>query len=129
MKAIRKYFNFFVSFDEAIELLPEEEQGKMYRAIIKYGLYGTPPEFGDNASKLAWKLIQPILDRKPRGAQEENTNAKKERIQNECETNPKRIQNESDSNPKPFVDKDKEKDKEKGKRPFSLTEEDRRRLL
>ena len=52
---------FYKSFDEAISMLPESEQLKAYRAIIKYGLYGEESEVSGVAGAIL-SMAKPQID-------------------------------------------------------------------
>jgi len=56
-----EYVTFYKSYDEAMEMLPENEQMILYRAIIKYGLYEHEPELDGVMLNLAWTLILPQI--------------------------------------------------------------------
>lgn len=57
----RGYMNFLVSFEEAIDDLADgAAQLSLYRAIVRYGLYGEIPELTGIAATL-WRLIFPVL--------------------------------------------------------------------
>ena len=55
---MKESFIFYRSFYEAIEDLPEKEQLKLYKAIIKYGLEDEESEL-TGVSKTIFKLIKP----------------------------------------------------------------------
>ena len=57
----RESLLFYKSFDEAIELLSDEDQLKAYRAITKYGLYGIEPNL-DGVSGAVFLLAKPQID-------------------------------------------------------------------
>lgn len=61
----REQFTFYKSFEEAISVLPEEEQLKVYRGIVRYSLFGEDPgempKCLSPIGQMAWKLIFPII--------------------------------------------------------------------
>ena len=63
----RSTFNFYRSYFEAVEVIPEPSQrAALYRAICAYMLDGTPAELSTEAEPLAamaWALILPTLNR------------------------------------------------------------------
>ena len=63
----RSTFNFYRSYFEAVEVIPEPSQrAALYRAICAYMLDGTPAGFSTEAESLAamaWALILPTLNR------------------------------------------------------------------
>lgn len=69
MKLQRKQFTFYRSFYDAAEALPEKEQLDFIRALCNYALYGTEPtELCGAASKAAFCIVRPILDKGRRQA-------------------------------------------------------------
>ncbi len=118
----RDYTPFFKSFEEAINDLEDEKtQLKLYRAIVRYGLYGEVPELDGLAATL-WKLIYPNLRNNRKqfengikgGAPKSNKNASK--------NNPNSTQQEAKNNPNStYKEKDKDKEKENNKENNSLS--------
>lgn len=112
----RDYTPFFKSFEEAINDLEDERtQLKLYRAIVRYGLYGETPELDGLAATL-WKLIYPNLRNNRKqfenglkgGAPIGSSNNPNGRRGNE-RTNPKLTQVEPKTNPElNYKEKDKE---------------------
>ena len=105
----RQFTPFFVSFEEAINDLDDKDvQLSLYRAIVRYGLYGEVPELSGIAATL-WRLILPALQSNRKqfingssgGAPKGNQNARKT------------TQKQPNDNPKTSLkDKDKDKDKD-----------------
>ncbi len=102
----RQFTPFFVSFEEAINDLDDKDmQLSLYRAIVRYGLYGEVPELSGIAATL-WRLILPALQSNRKqfingssgGAPKGNQNARKT------------TQKQPNDNPKTSL-KDKDKDK------------------
>ena len=102
----RQFTPFFVSFEEAINDLDDKDmQLSLYRAIVRYGLYGEVPELSGIAGTL-WRLILPALQSNRKqfingssgGAPKGNQNARKT------------TQKQPNDNPKTSL-KDKDKDK------------------
>ena len=59
---MRNSFVFYGSYFEAINELPDEEQGQIYKAIIQYGILGEEPQQLSTVGKMCFKLIKPTLD-------------------------------------------------------------------
>ena len=92
----RQFTPFFVSFEEAINDLDDKDmQLSLYRAIVRYGLYGEVPELSGIAGTL-WRLILPALQSNRKqfingssgGAPKGNQNARKT-TQKQPNDNPK----------------------------------------
>ena len=54
-------FIFYASYYDGISELPEEEQGKLYVALMNYAFSGKDPEL-TGALSMAFKFIKPTLD-------------------------------------------------------------------
>lgn len=115
----REAMLFYKSFDEAISLLPDDDQLKAYRAIIRYGLYGEDPDI-DGVAGAIFLLAKPQIDannRKyengKRGGRPKKTENDAEEKQEKTEIKPKENLKETEAEPK---EKDKEKDKVKDKK-------------
>lgn len=54
-------FIFYASYYDGISELPEEDQGKLYVALMKYAFSGKDPEL-TGALSMAFKFIKPTLD-------------------------------------------------------------------
>lgn len=59
---------------QPLQVLPMEEKGRLFDAILEYGEFGTVPDF-DGMLAMAWGFIQPRLDRD--GENYENTIAQR----------------------------------------------------
>lgn len=59
----RKYFAFFESYFEAIEVLPKKYQRDIYHAICKYCLKGEVDEALSGVSKGIFLSLKPALDK------------------------------------------------------------------
>ena len=55
-------FTFFESYHEALSRVPDEQYGRIVRAICNYAFYDVEPDFKDNTDFVAWMLIKPIVD-------------------------------------------------------------------
>ena len=98
----KAYISLYYSYREQLEMLPDDERGRLIIALLDYAENGTIPTF-DGASKMAFSFIRAQIDRDSgkyaarcqknrenaiKRRKSENTNACK-RIQphaNECET-------------------------------------------
>ena len=119
----RESLLFYKSFDEAIELLSDEDQLKAYRAITKYGLYGIEPNL-DGVSGAVFLLAKPQIDAnnrryengkrggRPAATKSKPNDTNKKPKQNQTETKAKPKQNQTETKVKA---KDKVKDKVKVK--------------
>lgn len=56
-------FTFFVSYDEALSRVSDEQYGRIVRAICSYVFRDKEPDFKDNAEFMAWKFMKPIIQR------------------------------------------------------------------
>ena len=106
---------FYKSFDEAISLLPDEDQLETYRAIIRYGLYGEEPDI-DGVSGAIFLLAKPQIDANNRKYENglrggRPRKSEDEADKNQDETKEKPIENQDETKEKP-KEKDKEKDKD-----------------
>ena len=63
VKLLRHQFTFYESFFDALRDLPDEQFGRIVRGVCEYSLYGDEPSYNDPTSKMAWKLIRPILQK------------------------------------------------------------------
>ena len=59
---IRGGFQFFRSFQEAIDRVNEKDQLVLYRGIVCYALDHIEPTFNDPLLELIWTLVKPNLD-------------------------------------------------------------------
>ena len=59
---IRGGFQFFRSFQEAIDRVDEKNQLALYRGIVGYALDHIEPTFKDPLLELIWTLVKPNLD-------------------------------------------------------------------
>lgn len=57
----RESFVFYKSWQEAIDLLPEDEQAQAYRAIVRYACTGEEPQF-DGTVKIVLTMARPVID-------------------------------------------------------------------
>lgn len=55
-------FTFFESYHEALSRVPDDQYGRIVRAICNYAFYDVEPDFKDNTDFVAWMLIKPIVD-------------------------------------------------------------------
>lgn len=124
----RKSFVFYESFLEAIELLPEEEQLSVYRAIVTYGIEGEEIDL-TGAARIAFVLIKPIIDKnnqryqnglkggRPASIDDKKTTKAKPN-QNQTRTKPEPNWNQTRTKPEPDddVDDDADDDDEKTKK-------------
>lgn len=52
----------YFDLEPALSMLSDAEAGQLLRAAVKYGHYGTVPEF-DGLLAMAWVFVQPKIDR------------------------------------------------------------------
>lgn len=98
---------FYRSFVEAIDMLPEDEQLKAYRAIARYGLDGTEPEPEiDSVYMAVFLLAKPQIDANnrryengKRGGRPKATDKEAGNNQAETKTKPKQNQAETEAEP------------------------------
>lgn len=87
----RNQFTFYKSFEEAISMIPEDEQLKLYRGISRYSLFGEDPdEMPESLSmmgKLAWNLIFPILQSARRKSESGSKGGTRSKVNNPNGTN------------------------------------------
>lgn len=57
----RESFVFYKSWQEAIDLLPADEQAQAYRAIVRYACTGEESQF-DGAVKIVLTMARPVID-------------------------------------------------------------------
>ena len=110
----REALLFYKSFEEAIGLLPDQDQLKAYRAIIRYGLYGEEPQL-DGVSGAVFLLAKPQIDannRRYENGKQGGRPKKADCNQDETKEKPKDNQEATESEAK---EKEKEKEKEKVK--------------
>ena len=118
-KIERSGFVFYLSFYEAAEALDPDEQLQLYRAIIRYGLFGEVPTADEYKKHIIamFKLILPQIDANNKRylngkmGGEHGKKGGRPKKENPTET-PKKPQENPTETPK---EKDKEKDKEKEK--------------
>ena len=58
----RKSFVFYRSFRDALNDLPDDMQGRLYKAVADYALDGAEPNFSTGVESEVWKLIKPQLE-------------------------------------------------------------------
>lgn len=58
----RSSFIFFSSYYDAINELPEDEQGRIYQAIVIYSITGKVPKNLTAIGKACFKLLRPFID-------------------------------------------------------------------
>lgn len=56
-------FTFYASMADALSELPSAQRLAVYDAMGSYAFEGVSPTFEDIAPKVAWKLIQPLIDK------------------------------------------------------------------
>lgn len=107
---------FYKSFEEAISMLPDEDQLKAYRSIVRYGLYGEEPDV-DGVAGAIFLLAKPQIDANnrryengKRGGRPKKTEIESDYKQNISEVKPNKNQNITNIKAK---EKDKDKDKVK----------------
>ena len=54
----RPCFTFVRDWFDCIDVLPEESQGRLYRALVRFGLNFTEPEFTDPMEASLWRLLR-----------------------------------------------------------------------
>lgn len=54
----RPCFTFMRDWFDCIDELPEETQGRLYRALVRFGLNFTEPELTDPTEKFCWKALR-----------------------------------------------------------------------
>ena len=59
----RQSFTFYLSFEEAIRELDDNEQLILYKSISQYSLFGKEPSNLTGLAKLVWKLLFPVLSK------------------------------------------------------------------
>ena len=114
----RESFTFYASWEQGISKIKDPEaRESVYRAIVRYSLFGEEPELSDPMAIMCWEFAKPIIDkartnsfvsrvRKP--SLNGNNNASKNASKNERKTNEKRTKNERKT--KKIKDKIKDKD-------------------
>lgn len=84
----RKYIPFYDSFEKTIDKLENEtEQLDLYRAIVRFGLYGEEPKRLTGLANLLWEAFRPTIEKSRNraisgsqaGNREGNTNALKKK--------------------------------------------------
>lgn len=55
---IMVYFDMLDALDE----YEDDERGKLFSAMLRYGMYGELPEFEDRGMRTLWKNVQPRID-------------------------------------------------------------------
>ena len=110
----RDYMPFFKSFEEAINDIQDTGvQLALYRAIVRYGLYGEEPALTGIASTL-WKLIYPNLKNNRKQFENGTKGGAPKRNKNAIKNNPNSTRIQPENKPKTnYKDKDKDKDKDK----------------
>ena len=101
-------FIFYRSFFEAIDTLPRDIQGEIYRAIVRYGITGEETECLKPIARSLFILMKPQIDantsryengckggRPKAGGEDEKPNG------NQTETKPKPNGNQTETKPKP----------------------------
>ena len=58
----RKQFTFYRSYYDALMQLPAASRGKIFVAIMEYGLFGKEPEGLNSVQKACFFLIKPTLE-------------------------------------------------------------------
>lgn len=101
-----KKFTVFESYLDAIEEMPEEQQGVFAVGLIKYGIRGAMPDFKESNQRIAFKLIKPIVD----SHEKDNKRKKKQSEDVESMENPRKIHGKSTES---LMEQDMEHDKEK----------------
>ena len=103
-------FTFYGSYYEAIQELPENEQGNIYKAIIDYAMTGQTPNL-QGAMKMAFILIKPNIDN---SIKQSKNRTKQEPNKNQIETKRKPNKNQIETKQEPLhQDNIKETDKDK----------------
>ena len=108
---IRHQYVFYESFHDAMRELPDEQYGRLMKAMNNYALYGDLPELTDVVEKMVWKLVMPILQ-KGRNKSHEGA-GRPPSNRNQVEIKPKSNKNQTVSNPSLIVDMDNGEEKEK----------------
>ena len=106
----REGFIFYVSFADAIDTLPDDQQLTLYKAIQNYGLHGTIPDIEGPALGM-FRLIKPQIDANNRrykngqkGGKPKQTDGKPSDNQDGTKGEPKEKENVNEN------DNDKQKD-------------------
>ena len=58
----KAYISLYYSYREQLEMLPDDERGRLIIALLDYAENGTIPTF-DGASKMAFSFIRAQIDR------------------------------------------------------------------
>ncbi len=108
----RDTFVFYPSFLDAIELLPEDEQVKAYRAITHYGIYGEISETESDSAKIILYMAMPSIDNakknRKNGGKGGRPQKKSEITSGYLEKKPVVMKNETEKeNKKPVVKEEK----------------------
>lgn len=62
MKKPKGFFTYF-QHAQVIEEFSDEEAGKVYKALLRYGMSGELPDFGENKMiRIAFKMFQADVD-------------------------------------------------------------------
>lgn len=57
----QRTFRFYLSFEQVISELEEQDQLKLYKAISRYGLFGEQPQDLTGLAAACWTLIEAVL--------------------------------------------------------------------
>ena len=94
----REYMPFFKSFEEAINDIQDTGvQLALYRAIVRYGLYGEEPALTGIASTL-WKLIYPNLKNNRKQFENGTKGGAPKRNKNAIKNNPNSTRKQAKNN-------------------------------
>lgn len=104
-KLLRHQFTFYESFFDALRDLPDEQFGRIVRGVCEYSLYGDEPSYNDPTSKMAWKLIRPIL-------QKGRNMARDQKKHNSCANEAQNVRNSSQCHLKEVDIKEDKENKE-----------------
>ena len=114
-------FTFFGSYWEATQGLSDDDQGKMYKAIIDYAMTGIEPQL-EGTMRMIYVLIKPNIDKSICNAR---NRAHKRTAENDCTKGLQKTTAENDctkGTPPKDKDKEREKDKDKGERKENICE-------
>lgn len=101
-------FIFYRSFFEAIDTLPRDIQGEIYRAIVRYGITGEETESLKPIARSLFILMKPQIDANMsryengcKGGRPKAEREEKKPEQNQRLTEPKPSENRTETEPKP----------------------------
>ena len=102
----RESFTFYASWEQGISKITDPEaRESVYRAIVRYSLFGEEPELSDPMAIMCWEFTKPIIDKARTNSSvsrvcKPSLNGNNNASKNERKTNEKRTKNERKTNEK-----------------------------